>query len=149
MENASKALIIAGAILLSVLIIGLGMYIYNMAADAITDTGLDKTKIQAHNEPYDRYLGTRSGTDVRTLVKNVTTNNNSHPDDETQQIAVVFGSSAAGITDVNNRGSGYLSVADIQTNVLTKIKAGLTYTVDFGYDAKSGLIIAVGIQEKK
>ena len=41
MENASKALIIAGAILLSILIIGLGMYIYNMAADAITDTGLD------------------------------------------------------------------------------------------------------------
>ena len=29
MENASKALIIAGAILLSILIIGLGMFIYN------------------------------------------------------------------------------------------------------------------------
>jgi len=29
MENASKALIIAGAILLSILIIGLGMAIYN------------------------------------------------------------------------------------------------------------------------
>ncbi len=28
MENASKALIIAGAILLSILIIGLGMFIY-------------------------------------------------------------------------------------------------------------------------
>ena len=74
MENASKALIIAGAILLSILIIGLGMYIYNMAADAITDTGLDATQVQAHNEPYDRYLGTRSGSDVRTLVKNVTNN---------------------------------------------------------------------------
>ena len=29
MENASKALIIAGAILLAILIIGLGMFIYN------------------------------------------------------------------------------------------------------------------------
>ena len=32
MENASKALIIAGAILLSILIIGLGMAIYQQAA---------------------------------------------------------------------------------------------------------------------
>ena len=29
MENASKALIIAGAILLSILIIAIGMFIYN------------------------------------------------------------------------------------------------------------------------
>ena len=35
MENASKALIIAGAILLSILIIGMGMFIYNQAQDQI------------------------------------------------------------------------------------------------------------------
>ena len=32
MENASKALIIAGAILLSILIIGLGMFIYQQSS---------------------------------------------------------------------------------------------------------------------
>ena len=31
MENASKALIIAGAILLSIAIIGIGMYVYNLS----------------------------------------------------------------------------------------------------------------------
>ena len=31
MENASKALIIAGAILLSIAIIGIGMYVYSQA----------------------------------------------------------------------------------------------------------------------
>ena len=35
MENASKALIIAGAILLSILIIGLGMSIFNASKTAI------------------------------------------------------------------------------------------------------------------
>ena len=33
MENASKALIIAGAILISILIVGLGVIIYNNVAD--------------------------------------------------------------------------------------------------------------------
>ncbi len=38
MENASKALIIAGAILLAILIIGLGIFIYRQAAKALIDT---------------------------------------------------------------------------------------------------------------
>ena len=37
MENASKALIIAGAILLSILIIAIGMYIYNSSTNSITN----------------------------------------------------------------------------------------------------------------
>ena len=44
MENASKALIIAGAILLSILIIGLGMMVFNQAKEAMTGTGMDQTK---------------------------------------------------------------------------------------------------------
>lgn len=41
MENASKALIIAGAILLSILIIGLGMFIYQQASGAMGNANLD------------------------------------------------------------------------------------------------------------
>ena len=37
MENASKALIIAGAILLSIAIIGVGMFVYNSVSGTITD----------------------------------------------------------------------------------------------------------------
>jgi len=41
MENASKALIIAGAILLSILLIGLGMMVYSKAKGTLDDTGID------------------------------------------------------------------------------------------------------------
>ena len=44
MENASKALIIAGAIILSILIIALGMYIYQQASGAAQGTNLDPQK---------------------------------------------------------------------------------------------------------
>ena len=39
MENASKALIIAGAILLSILIIAIGMYIYTSSHNSISEAG--------------------------------------------------------------------------------------------------------------
>ena len=65
MENASKALIIAGAILLSILIIGLGMLMFNQAKDAITGTGIDDQKVKAYNAQYDDYMGTNvNGTKV-------------------------------------------------------------------------------------
>ena len=59
MENASKALIIAGAILLSILIIGLGMFIYQQAAGAMNDTGLSDQEIQAFNQKFLQYEGTK------------------------------------------------------------------------------------------
>ena len=50
MENASKALIIAGAILLAILIIGLGMAVFNNIKD-IANPNLDSEKIQTINSP--------------------------------------------------------------------------------------------------
>ena len=49
MENASKALIIAGAILISILIVGLGVIIYNNVADVAKTGTLDSTQINSHN----------------------------------------------------------------------------------------------------
>lgn len=42
MENASKALIIAGAILLSVLIISLGIMVYNNAKNTVGSANLSQ-----------------------------------------------------------------------------------------------------------
>ena len=41
MENASKALIIAGAILISILIIGLGVFIYQQAQSTVSKANLN------------------------------------------------------------------------------------------------------------
>ena len=56
MENASKALIIAGAILLAILIIGLGIYIYNQASNSVSDTGMDKIAVRQFNGKFEPYL---------------------------------------------------------------------------------------------
>ncbi len=76
MENASKALIIAGAILLAILIIGLGIFIYRQAANTVSDTGMDQLSIQQFNGQFENYIKTNvSASNVRALLDTVSSNN--------------------------------------------------------------------------
>lgn len=70
MENASKALIIAGAILISILIVGLGVIIYHNVSDIAGDTSaIDQTQVSAHNSPIESYFGDQvTGSNVRALI---------------------------------------------------------------------------------
>ena len=76
MENASKALIIAGAILLAILIIGLGIFIYRQAANTVSDTGMDQLAIQQFNGQFENYLDKNmSGTTAKALIDTINANN--------------------------------------------------------------------------
>ena len=140
MENASKALIIAGAILLSILIIGLGMWVYTNAKGATDGANLDPQKVNAYNSEFEAYEGTKSGTEVRALLDLVRSHNNANVDDATRNIKVLEA------TAVNETAAPTAKVTASEVNTIkAKIYAGNTYKVDFGYDANSGYIIAVGI----
>ena len=71
MENASKALIIAGAILISILIVGLGVIIYNNVSDIASDTsGINQQAVSSHNSPIESYFSDHtSGSNVRSINK--------------------------------------------------------------------------------
>ena len=139
MENASTALIIAGAILLSILIIGLGMLIFNQAKDAMSNTGMDKQKIDAYNSDFEAYVGTNvNGTRVRSLIDTVRTHNISTQDDESLKIEVKNESD-----DGNEKGP--TSEATKLNNIKSGIKAGKTYTVSVDYDSTTGYINLVTI----
>lgn len=68
MENASKALIIAGAILISILLISLGIMVYNQARGTIDESNLDSEAVQTFNAKFDAYLGEISGNTANALV---------------------------------------------------------------------------------
>ena len=57
MENASKALIIAGAILISILLIAISMYIYNSAQGTIQNAGdkMSEQEKQVYNSAVSSY----------------------------------------------------------------------------------------------
>lgn len=75
MENASKALIIAGAILLAILLISLGIYIFSQAQSVVNDSGFSKAEIQTFNNQFSKYEGIQTGASVKSLIQEVNTSN--------------------------------------------------------------------------
>lgn len=133
MENASKALIIAGAILLAISIIGIGMYVFQQAQGAMSGIGMDSEKAAAYNQKFDSYIGTNiKGTQVRALYDVVRNHNVTNQSDESLLVSI------NGETD-----SSKLNAAK------AKILQGKTYTVsveDDGYDKGTGYIKAITIK---
>jgi divalent metal cation (Fe/Co/Zn/Cd) transporter len=81
LENASKALIIAGAILLAILIIGLGVYIYRQAAGVIDTGTMDQLVVSQFNAQFEPYLGNNvSGSNVKQLIKIINASNRAKED---------------------------------------------------------------------
>lgn len=89
MENASKALIIAGAILLAILIISLGIMIYNQAAGVVNNNAMSEVEISSFNQKFEQYFGEHvRGANVKALQNAVNTNNQVNADDPSKQVTV-------------------------------------------------------------
>ena len=133
MENASKALIIAGAILLSILIISLGIMIFNQASGVVDSNAMDEVAVSAFNQKFQQYEGDNvRGANVKALLSTVTQNNLTNSGDASKQIDVVFGGTNKGkITSTSG------------ITVLT----GKSYTVTCTADTKSGYITTVTITQ--
>lgn len=80
MENASKALLIAGAVLIVIVLISVGMMIVNSSQD-VTDQVGDITTNQAittFNQQFNKYQGNQKGSAVKTLLQEIATNNSTN-----------------------------------------------------------------------
>lgn len=141
MENASKALIIAGAILLSILIIGLGMFIYQKAAGAMEGININSQEVQSYNSAFINYEGTQTGSAVRALCDAVRSHNNANQNDTSLQVGITYdGKGTAQDTEKLGTTIEYAKV----TEVRNAIKVGKMYTVTLK-PAKSGKIATIEI----
>ena len=111
MENASKALIIAGAILLSILLISLGIMIFNQAQDTVNNSGMTQAEITTFNNKFLKYEGTQKGSVVKSLVNEVIASN---------------ADSSNPVVKVNGAGGGIIT-SDIDTTA--------TYAVALEYNS--------------
>ena len=95
MENASKALLIAGAILLAILLISLGIMVFTQAQSTVETSGMSQAEITAFNNKFLKYEGTKSGTEVKALVNEVIASNESNP---SAQVTVTSGANVSNIS---------------------------------------------------
>lgn len=136
MENASKALIIAGAILLAILIISLGIMILGKAQDTINGSGMTQAEVQAFNERFTKYEGKQKGSSVRTLIQEVIASNGTEENqDANRLITVGCGGSLSGV-----------SVSGTAVSGTEKIKSTVQYTVSFTY-ATDGRVTTITITQ--
>ncbi len=139
MENASKALIIAGAILLSILIIGLGMFIYQKAAGALEGININQQEVQSYNSPFINYEGTQTGSAVRALCDAIRSHNTANQNDVSLQIGMTY--DKYGLEQDVDKLDKEIPYTKI-TEVRNAIKVGRMYNVTLT-PAKSGKIATI------
>ena len=133
MENASKALIIAGAILVSILIISLGIMIYNQAKNTVGSTNLNKQEIQAFNSQWETYVGQKkTASEVVSLAQAIIANNAAETKSGTNRW-IKFTNTGTPNTTTQTSAPG--------TTVPSPANSA-TYTIKAGYDT-NGIIVGM------
>lgn len=150
MENASKSLLIAGSILVCILIIAAGMYIYNTSGSSIQTsvTTMSTSEIEAYNNKYIAYEGEQTGSNIKSLV-GVLASNVSLNEDENSKIPGLYLEKDKKMMDSgipeNGETSNYLDILqDIKRNIESKHR----YWVEVSYQ-KNGLIDYINISYDK
>lgn len=131
MENASKALIIAGAILLAILLISLGILVFNQASESANGNALTDAQKTAFNQKFTKYEGDSvKGSMVKTMMQEVFANNaNEDSVDSYGKITLNYAGSEVTTT-----------TADIKTNK--------SYIVKVTINASTGTVTQIDITNK-
>lgn len=92
MENASKALLIAGAILLAILIIAIGMFIYNSAQATVNDslTSMSTQEVEAFNNQFNSYEQEQTGSNVKALIGRLIANANTYEEESAKVPKIIY-----------------------------------------------------------
>ena len=89
MENASKALIIAGAILISIVLISLGIIVINNTQSTVKDANMDEQEIATFNAKFENYEGNKvSGAKVNALLDIIIQSNIKNEENSDMQVFV-------------------------------------------------------------
>jgi len=147
MENAAKGLMIAGAILIVIVLIGIGVALVSQAQGFMTSgtTQFSDMEKQTFNSPLEQYEGKRTGSDVKALISKVNSNNLTAAADETlgeKGIDIIFHQDI-GAAKIEAYGQSSYSTTSA-TAARNKINTGKTYYIALGYSA-TGLINKIAI----
>lgn len=148
MENASKALIIAGAILLSILIIAIGMFIYNSAQSTINDsiTSFSTQEIEAFNNNFESYAGNCTGSNVKALITRLIANAKTYADESVKipcfyvdDMTADAAANTSNVVPVNDGSGSQQDYIDELTTAKNLVENKHTYWISFSYQ-DNGLI---------
>lgn len=134
MENATKALLIAAAVLVAILIISLGLVVYNNSANTVNQANLSSQEIQAQNEKFTRYNGTnKRGSEVNSLLQTVL-NYNLNTTDDGNKVTVT--------------GTNAPSLGEDATSITQQADTSALYTITVEYNGAGGLVSNINVAKQ-
>ena len=131
MENATKALLIAAAVLVVILIISFGVGIFQMGEEATAGMNLSQQEVQAFNQQFDQYAGNgKRGSEVNALIKTVVQSN--------------IKQNAEGNTNrmVSIEGPGITKISGAQATIPT-VDTAQVYNVTITRNTTTGLVTSI------
>lgn len=131
MENASKALIIAGAILLAILLISLGIMIFNQAQDTVNNSGMSQAEITAFNNKFLKYEGKGKKTSDIKMLANEVLVSNAEASNASRLIIVWNITKGTSIVKLDDKSA--IKDKDKSLIDMSSIEKDKTYTVEAGY----------------
>ena len=171
MENASKALLIAGAILICILLIAVAMYVYNSANATIKAAGsqMSQQEKDMYNAKIKTYVGeVTKGSEVKSMIDNIISMNQENVGEQGKFIGIYVPSNGVtnysgdvgkecakasvykkdGVTAVSGADNTEANVHDATTAMTalkTKINSQKSYTVSA--DMEQGIYTWITIKE--
>lgn len=134
MENATKALLIAAAVLIAILIISLGLVVYNSSAEKVKSANLSQQEVQAANEKFARYNGNnKRGSEVNAMLQTVL-NSNVDADatgEEAKKVSV----------------TGDVTLASNATSITSRADTSKLYNIEVVYGGTGGLVSEIKVSE--
>ena len=155
MENASKALIIAGAILLSILIIAIGMYIYNSSTNSIYSAAdqISSQEQQSFNSQWESYEEAQPGSSVKTMISKLISNAKTNEAEKTKLPDLYYEPS---INDVTAGETNLMVISDTDeidvagfNAARSQIETKHTYFVELHYSNDTSLVDAIYVHYLK
>lgn len=144
MENATKALLIAAAVLVAILIISLGLVVYNMASETIDSVNMSGQEITAFNDKFEQYEGSRvRGSEVNAMLRTVLNSNLQAMAESTDDTLTVGGGAVEVTGDVELEASA-TSLTDDNGEVVEADTSRL-YSVAIGHNSSTGLVDTITV----
>ena len=154
MENASKALLIAGAILIAILLIGVAMLVFNGGRGGIDAAVMEMSANEKmmFNQKFTQYEGTNiNGANVRALIGNIISSNSTYQKIDGKLVTLKIDNTGTSADNTYTPSATATDADAIKSNAMSTAKAqintGATYRVTLEYNKATGLVNRVNVHK--
>ena len=136
MENATKALLIAAAVLVAILIISLGLVVYNSSAETVNQANMSQQEVQSSNEKFTRYNGSnKRGSEVNAMLNTVlSANRDANASNEEDKKVEVTGN--------------VVQLGKDDTSIGNQADTSKLYKITVKYEGTGGLVNEIEVEEQ-